>query len=105
MGGPGANDDLDQAHRTQVWLAASDDSASQVSGKYFYHLKAEEPLAAPLDGSLQDRFIAAREQLTGIRDFSAVLYSSGAARGDRMYCLGEQPMTRRKALPKALSDS
>jgi hypothetical protein len=23
----------------------------------------------------------------------------------RVYCLGEQPMTRRKALPKALSDS
>ena len=30
MGGPGANDDLDQAHRTQAWLAASDDPASQV---------------------------------------------------------------------------
>jgi NAD(P)-dependent dehydrogenase (short-subunit alcohol dehydrogenase family) len=67
MGGPGANDDLDQAHRTQVWLAASDDPASQVSGKYFYHLRAEEPLAAALDGSLQDRFVAACEQLTGIR--------------------------------------
>ena len=65
MGGPGANDDLDQAHRTQAWLAASDAPASQVSGKYFYHLKAEEPLA--LDSSLQDRFIAACEQLTGIR--------------------------------------
>jgi hypothetical protein len=45
MGGSGANDDLDQAHRTQAWLAASDDLASQVSGKYYYHLKAEEPLA------------------------------------------------------------
>jgi len=56
MGGPGTNDDLDQAHRTQVWLAASDDPASQVSGKYFYHLRADEPLAAALDGSLQDRF-------------------------------------------------
>ena len=67
MGGPGANDDLDQAHRTQAWLAASDDPASQVSGKYFYHLKAEDPLAVALDGSLQDRFVAACEQLTGIR--------------------------------------
>jgi hypothetical protein len=46
-----------------------------------------------------------RIQRVPARDFSAVLYSSGAARGDRMYCLGEQPMTRRKALPKALSDS
>ncbi|WP_069621758.1 SDR family NAD(P)-dependent oxidoreductase, partial [Burkholderia sp. A2] len=25
MGGPGAPDDMDQAHRTQVWLAAGDD--------------------------------------------------------------------------------
>ena len=66
MGGASANDDLDQAHRTQVWLAASDDPASQVSGKYFYHLKAEEPLAAASDNSLQDRFVAACEQLTGI---------------------------------------
>jgi len=32
MGGPGANDDIDQAHRTQAWLAVSADPASQVSG-------------------------------------------------------------------------
>jgi hypothetical protein len=42
MGGSGANDDLDQAHRTQVWLAVSDDTASQVSGKYFYYFKAKD---------------------------------------------------------------
>jgi len=67
MGGPSANDDLDQAHRTQAWLATSDDPSSQVSGRYFYHFKAEEPLAAALDERLQDRFVAACEQLTGIR--------------------------------------
>jgi NAD(P)-dependent dehydrogenase (short-subunit alcohol dehydrogenase family) len=66
MGGPSANDDLDQAHRTQAWLAASYDPASQVTGRYFYHLKAEEPLAATLDDDLQDRFMAACEQLTGV---------------------------------------
>ena len=67
MGGTGANDDLDQAHRTQVWLAVSNDPQSQVSGQYFYHLKNKEPLAAALDSSLQDRFIAECEKLTGIR--------------------------------------
>jgi NAD(P)-dependent dehydrogenase (short-subunit alcohol dehydrogenase family) len=67
MGGPGANDDLDQAHRTQAWLSISDDPASQVSGRYFYHLKAAEPLAATLEMNLQDRFVAACEQLTGVR--------------------------------------
>ena len=29
MGGPGAPDDMDAAHRTQVWLAVSDDKAPQ----------------------------------------------------------------------------
>jgi hypothetical protein len=37
--------------------------------------------------------------------FSAVLYRDGAGLGNRVYCLGEQPITRRKALPKALSES
>ena len=32
MGGPGASDDLDRGHRTQVWLAAGDDAAARVTG-------------------------------------------------------------------------
>ena len=39
MGGPEATDDLNQAHRTQVWLAASDDPEALVTGEYFYHLR------------------------------------------------------------------
>src|SRR6202044_544290 len=35
MGGRGAPDDLDQGHRTQVWLAASNDVGARVSGGYF----------------------------------------------------------------------
>jgi NAD(P)-dependent dehydrogenase (short-subunit alcohol dehydrogenase family) len=66
MGGPGANDDLTQAHRTQAWLAVSDDPAARVSGKYFYHLRSEPALEASLDSSLQNRFMDACEQLTGI---------------------------------------
>ena len=34
MGGPGAPDDMDAAHRTQVWLAVSDDPEAVVTGKY-----------------------------------------------------------------------
>ena len=34
LGGPGAPDDMDQAHLTQVWLAAGDDPKAQVTGKY-----------------------------------------------------------------------
>src|SRR5271155_2023609 len=50
MGGPGAPDDMDQAHRTQVWLAAGDDAGATVTGKYFYHLapKAANPRAHDL---------------------------------------------------------
>ncbi len=66
MGGPGANDDLDQAHRTQVWLAGSKDRDAQVSGKYFYHLRAKAPLAEALDTAVQERFVEACERLTGV---------------------------------------
>ncbi|MHA0320030.1 SDR family NAD(P)-dependent oxidoreductase [Sphingomonas melonis] len=45
MGGAGAPDDMDQAHRTQAWLAVSNDPAAMRSGRYFYHL--EERAANP----------------------------------------------------------
>src|ERR1700722_4473538 len=55
MGGAGAPDDMDQAHRTQAWLATSNDPAACVTGRYFYHLRqrASNPLAR--DVRLQDR--------------------------------------------------
>ena len=43
MGGSGAPDDMDQAHMTQAWLAAGDDTRANVTGQYFYHLKRMEP--------------------------------------------------------------
>ena len=42
MGGAGATDDIDKAHRTQVWLATSDEPAATVSGGYFFHQKLRE---------------------------------------------------------------
>jgi len=42
-GGAGAPDDIDQAHRTRVWLAVGDDPAARVSGEYFYHLRRRAP--------------------------------------------------------------
>jgi NAD(P)-dependent dehydrogenase (short-subunit alcohol dehydrogenase family) len=66
MGGPGAPDDLDQAHRTQAWLAAGDEPAARVTGRYFFHLrpKASNPLAK--DIRLQDGLLAQCERLTSI---------------------------------------
>jgi NAD(P)-dependent dehydrogenase (short-subunit alcohol dehydrogenase family) len=67
MGGPGAPDDMDQAHRTQAWLAASDDPQAQVTGQYFYHLRPLEPNSQAEDVTIQDRLIARCEELSHVR--------------------------------------
>jgi NAD(P)-dependent dehydrogenase (short-subunit alcohol dehydrogenase family) len=67
MGGPGAPDDLDQAHRTQAWLAVSDDPAALVTGQYFYHLRPKPVNPEANDVGLQDRLIEACERLSGVR--------------------------------------
>ena len=66
MGGPGAPDDMDQAHRTQAWLAVSNDAAARVSGAYFYHLQAREPNPAVQDEQVQDTLLAACAKLTQV---------------------------------------
>src|SRR6202167_684681 len=43
MGGRGAPDDMDAGHRTQVWLAVSDDPAATVTEEYFYHMRTRKP--------------------------------------------------------------
>jgi len=48
---------MDQAHRTQVWLAVSDDPAASVSGEHFYHMQKRRPLPAARDISTQDRLL------------------------------------------------
>jgi NAD(P)-dependent dehydrogenase (short-subunit alcohol dehydrogenase family) len=66
MGGPGASDDLDQGHRTQVWLAVSDDPAARVTGEYFYHMCRRAPNPDARDKALQEEFIEACRRLTGV---------------------------------------
>jgi NAD(P)-dependent dehydrogenase (short-subunit alcohol dehydrogenase family) len=66
MGGAGAPDDLEQAHLTQAWLAAGDDSKSQVTGKYFYHMRPKEPNPQAHDLALQDRLIAICAEISGV---------------------------------------
>jgi NAD(P)-dependent dehydrogenase (short-subunit alcohol dehydrogenase family) len=67
MGGAGAPDDLDQGHRTQVWLAASDAPQARVTGEYFFHMKLRKPLAATRDTDRQEQLIAACEKFSGVR--------------------------------------
>jgi NAD(P)-dependent dehydrogenase (short-subunit alcohol dehydrogenase family) len=66
MGGPGAPDDMDQAHRTQAWLAAGDDPKARVTGEYFYHLKRMAPNPQARDPTLQDRLIAICAEVSGV---------------------------------------
>ena len=66
MGGSSATDDLDKAHRTQVWLAVSDDLAALVSGEYFYHMEKRRPHPATRDVSIQDRLLDFCFRVTGV---------------------------------------
>ncbi len=66
MGGANAPDDLDQGHRTQVWLAVSDEPEARVTGKYFRYMRqrALDPQTASVE--LQDRLIAECGRLSGV---------------------------------------
>jgi hypothetical protein len=66
MGGPGAPDDLDHAHRTQAWLAVSDDAAALGSGGYFYHQRPAEVNPAARDPLLQDRLLDYCGDVSGV---------------------------------------
>ncbi len=66
MGGAGATDDLDEGHRTQVWLAASDDPDATVTGKYFYHRKLRTPSPSARDTDRQEELLAACKGFSGV---------------------------------------
>ena len=66
MGGPGAPDDINQAHLTQAWLAASDDANAQTTAGYFYHLKPRGPNPQSRDIALQARLFDICEEISGV---------------------------------------
>ena len=66
MGGAGAPDDMDQAHLTQAWLAASDQAEAGVTGRYFYHLRPLAPNPLANNPELQDRLITICAELSGV---------------------------------------
>jgi NAD(P)-dependent dehydrogenase (short-subunit alcohol dehydrogenase family) len=66
MGGRSAPDDINQAHRTQVWLAVGDDPAARTTGGYFYHLRARTPNPVVYDTGLQDQLVEACDRLSRI---------------------------------------
>jgi NAD(P)-dependent dehydrogenase (short-subunit alcohol dehydrogenase family) len=66
MGGAGAPDDLDAGHRTQAWLAVSDDPAATVTGEYFYHMRLRAPNPATRDVERQEKLIEACAGFCGV---------------------------------------
>jgi NAD(P)-dependent dehydrogenase (short-subunit alcohol dehydrogenase family) len=67
MGGPGAPDDLEKGFETQAWLAVSNDQEVSVSGRYFFHKKENRYKAIADEVGVQEKFITACEQISGIR--------------------------------------
>lgn len=66
MGGPGAPDSLTEGPKTQVWLAASNDKAALVTGKYFYHQRERQFLPAAANEDIQEQFLKQCEEISGI---------------------------------------
>jgi NAD(P)-dependent dehydrogenase (short-subunit alcohol dehydrogenase family) len=65
MGGPGATDDLDAGHATQVWLATGEDIDPHTGG-YWYHRHPQRPHPATKDAAFQTELITTLEAHTGI---------------------------------------
>ena len=64
MGGAAAPDDLDAGHRTQVWLAVSDDPAADlINGQYFFHMKPRKPMPATHDTERQEQLLEALQEV------------------------------------------
>jgi NAD(P)-dependent dehydrogenase (short-subunit alcohol dehydrogenase family) len=66
IGGPGAPVGLDTGQRTQTWLAVSDDPAARVTGRYWHHLRQEQPPSEASNPEFQDQLIAKLDGLTGV---------------------------------------
>src|SRR2546423_10912335 len=107
MGGPGAPDSLEEAPKTQVWLATSHDKKANATGKYFYCHKLHSFLQATKDNMIQAAYLA-RVQKYPEYPFSRWLAREHAGLGreqdmnltgkDRARDLREAPRRDRRAL-------
>jgi NAD(P)-dependent dehydrogenase (short-subunit alcohol dehydrogenase family) len=66
MGGPRAPIDIDTGQQTQAWLAVSHEPAAMVSGRYWRHLRLEQPAAESMDRDFQDELVGKLGELTGV---------------------------------------
>lgn len=66
MGGKDAPDSLEDGPKTQAWLAVSNDPAALVSGQYLYHQQPHNINPAVADETLQEKFLAECQNISGI---------------------------------------
>ena len=66
MGGPGAPDDLEQGHLTQVWLAIGDDSAAARSGGVWHHRRTARAAPTARSTEFQDRLLDRLAEITAL---------------------------------------
>jgi NAD(P)-dependent dehydrogenase (short-subunit alcohol dehydrogenase family) len=66
MGGPGAPDDLELGHRTQAWLAVSEEAEATTTGGYWYHQRRQAPAAAALSETFQAALLAELARRTNV---------------------------------------
>jgi NAD(P)-dependent dehydrogenase (short-subunit alcohol dehydrogenase family) len=65
MGGPNAPDDLELGHRTQEWLASSDEPQALTTDGYWYHRQRLQPHRAVHDEAFQNRILRTLAEQTG----------------------------------------
>jgi NAD(P)-dependent dehydrogenase (short-subunit alcohol dehydrogenase family) len=65
MGGPGAPDDLELGHLTQIWLAVGGDADATGSGQVWHHKRRARAAAAVHSIDFQDRLLDQLAELTG----------------------------------------
>jgi NAD(P)-dependent dehydrogenase (short-subunit alcohol dehydrogenase family) len=65
MGGAGAPDDLELGARTQVWLAAGDDPAADLTGQYLHHQRSQQAPEVVHRAADQAALLAYCADLTG----------------------------------------
>jgi hypothetical protein len=53
-------------HQTQTWLAASNDSAATVGGKYWFNRKPQTPAAEVCDPWIKDQLVSTLAELTNV---------------------------------------
>jgi NAD(P)-dependent dehydrogenase (short-subunit alcohol dehydrogenase family) len=66
MGGSGAPVDVETGQKTQTWLAVSEDPAALVGGRYWHHLRQQEPAGEAADPGFQDKLIDKLGDMTGV---------------------------------------